>query len=150
MIYPNTLSATLTDGIAEGLTARITRKTHSSRVSPCGHLGTWHTPVERREPTLYFPTVRAVISHFFCTLYSVSVIFRPINFHVNSFTLSLRLPITSTKYQSQDIVLPKRLFTKAWGKKGLKTSLTFRLSLKMTLPSTIACGNIVRPTLNFN
>lgn len=32
----------------------------------------------------------------------------------------------------------------------LKTSLTFRLSLKMTLPSTIACGNIIRPTLNFN
>lgn len=35
-------------------------------------------------------------------------------------------------------------------KECLKTSLTFRLSLKMTLPSTIACGNIIRPTLNFN
>lgn len=53
-------------------------------------------------------------------------------------------------YQFQDIALPKTLFSKALGKKCLKTSLTFRLSLKMTLPSTIACGNIVRPTLNFN
>lgn len=72
-------------------------------------------------------------------------------------SLPLFLLTSPPPHQVQDTALPKTpgffFFQQGCGRKKkecLKTSLTFRLSLKMTLPSTIACGNIIRPTLNFN
>lgn len=92
--------------------------------------------------------------HIFISSLTPSFVFEiifSIKFHVKCFTLSLQpSSLPYLHYQFQDTALPKTLFSLAPGKKCLKTSLTFRLSLKMTLPSTIACGNIIRPTLNFN
>lgn len=96
--------------------------------------------------------------HIFISSLTPSFVFKKkiifsIKFHVNCFTLSLQpsslphLHHINSKTQRFQRPFSVRLWEK---KKCLKTSLTFRLSLKMTLPSTIACGNIIRPTLNFN
>lgn len=131
-------------------------KTRSSRVSPCGDVWIWQNSkwaALRANVSPENAAHRAVLFSFLLwPLLRFKFFFFPIKFHVNCFTLSLQphsLPhLHHINSKTQHFQRP--FSVRLWEKKCLKTSLTFRLSLKMTLPSTIACGNIIRPTLNFN
>lgn len=134
--------------------------THSEHTAQeCHHVETCgynKTVTEQHcEQALYLRTQLNKSNHIFISSMTLWLVLKILFFQLNLCQLlyikvSASLFTSPPLYQFQDIALPKTLFSKALGKKCLKTSLTFRLSLKMTLPSTIACGNIVRPTLNFN
>lgn len=127
------------DGIVDGSRS----KTDGSRVTPRGHRWTWRDSDWAALRTNLFYI-------FFCIHGELPFLSNLQKLTFSPFFNLITCPLLCLKPLplSHHFTQPRR--STCGYSPCLKTSLTFRLSLKMTLPSTIACGNIIRPTLNFN